>query len=151
MLLSTPTVVSIVNPTIPLSASSNGDSKQSESTNINKSGSSPARKLLEVFQREGQNQKSEDRISSLVQLIEDEMHKSRVNVSLSHLKSHILKVREEYSKPDAATSSVQVNLEGDFVEGDNPPHQVHHTKPAAVNNTGKTQNWASLFLGSSSI
>lgn len=124
----------------------NPTSQQPKSSNTNRSGSSPARKLHEVFQREGQNQASEDRISSLVQSIEDEMLKSGVNVSLSQLKSHILQVREEYSKPDAATSSVEVNLEGAFVEvEDKPPHQELHAKPTAVNNPSKTQNWASLF------
>lgn len=70
------------------------------------------------------------------------MHKSGVNVSLSHLKSHILRVREEYSNPDGAPSSVEVNLDGAFVEvEDNPPQQKIPTKPSIVSNPGKTQNW----------
>jgi len=74
------------------------------------------------------------------------MHKSGVNVSLDQLKAHILQVRESYSNPNAASSSINVNIEGDFVElGDKPPHQEPPVDTRTTVNSGKNQNWASLF------
>lgn len=140
-----PTQVQIRTPNNP---NPQADSR-SPPSKPNLSSSSPARNLKEVFQREGENKASEDRISSLVQSLEDEIHKSGVNINLSQLKAHILQVREV----GVASSSKGATVDGEFVETEcnSPRHALNvkpdnSTKPQATNNPqSKTKDWASLF------
>lgn len=122
------------NSKIPESKNSNTDNSESipiqnQALNLspskpNRASSSPAHKPEEVSQREGVIQASEDRISSLVQSLEDEIHKAGVNVNLSQLKAHIIQVREVNYNSEFAAPSITTKLEGEFVkvECDSPRH-----------------------------
>lgn len=71
------------------------------------------------------------------------MHKSGVNINFSRLKSHILQVHEDYSNPDIASSSIDVNFDGEFVPKDNPPQKEHNPDPKVT--TKPAKKWSALF------
>lgn len=59
-----------------------------------------------------------DRLKSLVHSIEDEMHKSGINVNFTKLKDHLLQLQESDSEVP-----LNIALDGEFVEvGCNSPH-----------------------------
>lgn len=76
-----------------------------------------------------------DRLTLLVQSMEDEMHKFGVNVNFTKLKDHLLQLQ-------GSESEAPFNLvtEGEFVEvGCNSPrHYSHSDAPVGKTNTAKT-------------
>lgn len=86
------------------------------------------------MQKEGE---SEDRICSLVHSIEEEMHRSGVNVNFAQLKSHLLQIREDYSNTNLASDLlangevVEVECNSPVILTDplNPLHLIPRSKP----------------------
>lgn len=81
-------------------------------------GSSPSRKLQQVFQLERARMESVDRITSFVHSIEDELHKSGINVNFCTLKDQLINIHDDSEKPSY--------IEGEFVEvGCNSPRHFN--------------------------
>jgi len=83
-----------------------------------------------VFQQAGAQMDKADRLTSLIQSMEDEMHKSGVNVNFTTLKDHLLHLQGTDSE-----APFNLDIEGEFVEVGCNSHR-HYPQPGAPE--GKT-------------
>lgn len=99
-----------------------------------RAGSSPSRKLQEVFQEAGARLDSANRLTSLVSNLEEEMQKSGVNVSFTKFANHLIQLQEIGSE-----SLEKPEVEGYYVDVPSEP-KLSQPIPNA-----QPKNWSSLF------
>jgi hypothetical protein len=121
--------------------------------------SSPSRKLQQVFQQEGNRLTSEEKLSSIVRSLEDEMQNSGIKIDCTELKTQLSRLMDNYGKvgtvPEGGEGEhalkIDFNTQSKQISTEEQPKQVVQEadilaqKPVNNRDAGKNKNWAALF------